>query len=62
MLEMIQAWSRPKDKLRVKLFLQTVQFCQVFMRPDQTVQFYQVLMRPDQTAGLQTYSDLTLHT
>lgn len=62
MLEMIQAWSCPKDKLGVKLFLQTVQFGKVFMRMDQTVQFYQVFMRPDQNAGLQTYSHLTLHT
>ena len=44
---MIRGWSRPADKSVVKSFLQTVQFCQVFMRPDQT-------------AGPRTYSDITL--
>ena len=46
-VEMIRGWSRPADKSEVKSFLQTVQFCQVFMRPDQT-------------AGPRTYSDITL--
>ena len=31
--QVIENWSMPKDKARVKLFLQTVQFCKVFMRP-----------------------------
>jgi transposase InsO family protein len=30
---MIKAWPRPEDKAAVKSFLQTVQFCQIFMRP-----------------------------
>ena len=32
-VKMIKAWPRPEDKAGVKSFLQTVQFCQVFMRP-----------------------------
>ena len=31
----IKAWEAPKDKKEVKSFLQTVAFCQVFMRPGQ---------------------------
>ena len=34
-VQIIKDWSRPKDKAGVKSFLQTVQFCQVFMRPGQ---------------------------
>ena len=30
----LKKWDRPKDKTEVKSFLQTVQFCQVFMRPE----------------------------
>ena len=33
--EVIRAWEAPKDKKEVKSFLQTVAFCQVFMRPGQ---------------------------
>ena len=40
----IRDWLRPKDKAGVKSFLQTVQFCKVFMRP----------------RGDQTYADVTL--
>ena len=43
-VSMIKAWQRPVDKPGVKSFLQTVQFCQVFMRP----------------GGGKTYSDITL--
>ena len=43
-VQIIKDWSRPKDKAGVKSFLQTVQFCQVFMRPGQG----------------RTYSDVTL--
>ena len=32
-IKMISNWPRPEDKAGVKSFLQTVQFCQVFMRP-----------------------------
>jgi transposase InsO family protein len=39
----IKAWPRPEDKAAVKSFLQTVAFCQVFMRP----------------ADGRTYSDVT---
>ena len=46
-VKVIRAWTRPKDKSEVKSFLQTVQFCQAFIRPDQT-------------AGPQTYADVTL--
>ena len=31
----IKSWEAPKDKKEVKSFLQTVAFCQVFMRPGQ---------------------------
>ena len=43
-VQIIKDWTRPKDKAGVKSFLQTVQFCQVFMRPGQG----------------RTYSDVTL--
>ena len=43
-VQIIKDWPRPKDKAAVKSFLQTVQFCQVFMRP----------------AHNRTYSDVTL--
>ena len=42
--QIIKDWPRPKDKAGVKSFLQTVQFCQVFMRPGEN----------------RTYSDVTL--
>ena len=32
-VKMIKEWSRPADKSEVKSFLQTTQFCAVFMRP-----------------------------
>ena len=32
-VRVIRDWPRPKDKTGVKSFLQTVQFCKVFMRP-----------------------------
>ena len=34
-VQLIKEWPRPQDKSGVKSFLQTVQFCQVFMRPGQ---------------------------
>ena len=37
-VEMIRAWPRPADKSEVKSFLQTIQFCQVFMRPNQAAE------------------------
>ena len=43
-VQMIKNWNRPQDKAGVKSFLQTVQFCQVFMRPGEG----------------RTYSDVTL--
>ena len=32
-VQLIMDWPSPKDKAAIKSFLQTVQFCQVFMRP-----------------------------
>ena len=34
-VQLIRDWPRPQNKSAVKSFLQTVQFCQVFMRPGQ---------------------------
>ena len=32
-VQMIKSWPAPTDKAAVKSFLQTAQFCSVFMRP-----------------------------
>ena len=32
-VEIIKKWPEPKNKREVKSFLQTVQFCSIFMRP-----------------------------
>ena len=32
-VQVIKSWPAPTDKAAVKLFLQTTQFCSVFMRP-----------------------------
>ena len=33
-VSIIKEWPEPKDKAEVKSFLQTVQFCANFMRPE----------------------------